>query len=71
MVGMTRANLYAFELLHMREHTLMKGYLTLSNWMSQTPNFQAVKEKNDGLGNGRGKIDSLLTEEEVSLWISW
>ena len=65
MVGMTRANLYAFELLHMREHTLMKCYLTLSKWMSQTPNFQAVKEKNEGLGRGRGKIDSLLTKEEV------
>ena len=65
MVGMTRANLYAFEQLQLRERTLLKRYHTLSNWMSQTPNFQAVKEKNDGLGNGRGKIDSLLTEEEV------
>ena len=71
MVGMTRANLYAFEQLHMREHTLMKCYLTLSKWMSQTPNFQAVKEKNEGLASGRrrkgsrGKIDTLLTKEEV------
>ena len=71
MVGMTRANLYAFELLHMREHTLMKCYLTLSKWMSQTPNFQALKEKNEGLVSGRkrkgsrGKIDSLLTKEEI------
>ena len=65
MVGMTRANLYAFELLHLRERTLLKRYRTLSNWMSQTPNFQALKEKNEGLGNGRVKIDSLLTKEEV------
>ena len=65
MVGMTRANLYAFELLHLRERTLLKRYRTLSNWMSQTPNFQLVKEKNEGLGNGRVKIDSLLTKEEV------
>ena len=65
MVGMTRANLYAFEQLQLRERTLLKRYHTLSNWMSQTPNFQAVKEKNEGLGRGRGKIDSLLTEEEV------
>jgi len=49
----------------------MKCYLTLSKWMSQTPNFQAVKEKNEGLASGRrrkgsrGKIDTLLTKEEV------
>merc|ERR1719295_747957 len=65
MVGMTRANLYAFEQLQLRERTLLKRYRTLSSWMSQTPNFQVVKEKNEGLGRGRGKIDSLLTKEEV------
>ena len=69
VVGMTRANLYAFEQLQLRERTLLKRYRTLSNWLSQTPNFQAVKEKNKKrkkpLGSGRGKIDSLLTEEEV------
>ena len=33
--------------------------------MSQTPNFQVVKEKNGGLRNGIVKIDSQLTKEEV------
>ena len=65
IVGMTRANLYAFEQLQLKERSLLKRYLTLSNWMSQTPNFQVVKEKNEGLRNGRVKIDSLLTKEEV------
>ena len=32
---------------------------------NETPNFQALREKNEGLGNGRVKIDSLLTKEEV------
>ena len=65
MVGMTRANLYAFEQLQLRERTLLKRYCTLSSWMSQTPNFQVVKEKNGGLRNGIVKIDSQLTKEEV------
>ena len=58
MVRITRSDLQAFELLHLEETVLLKHHQTLSQWMSQTPNFQAVKDRKE-------EIVSQLTQEEI------
>ena len=58
MVRITRSDLQAFELLNLEETALLKHHQTLSQWMLQTPNFQAVKDRKE-------EIVSQLTQEEI------